>query len=68
MKTVFHACGQKILLEYQWTGYNNSPHYRHPDSFAEISHCPECGETLSAEVLHDEATEKAMRELFGDAL
>lgn len=66
IKVLFHACGQKILLEYKWTGQIQQACYQHPDTQEDILCCPECGESLSEEVLHDEATEMEMRKLFGD--
>jgi len=62
---MFHACGQKILLEYKWVGQIQQPCYRNPNSQEVILSCPECGEALSEEVLHDEMAEMEMRKLFG---
>ncbi len=68
MKTMFPACGQKILLEYSWTGLLQQVCYRHPVTQEALHFCPGCGETLSEEVLHGEIAEMEMRKLFGDAL
>ena len=64
-----HGCGHRIWLEFEWTGFGNSPFYsddeeESPTVGERILDCPTCGECLSLDVL---LTENAYLDSLDDA-
>ncbi|MEY3219476.1 MAG: hypothetical protein RIT27_833 [Pseudomonadota bacterium] len=65
LSTKVHACGHFINVDYRWTNEGYLSTYIDPETHLPLICCPECGEMLSEEVLHDLAQELAIQQIFG---
>jgi hypothetical protein len=60
-----HACGRWIRVDYKATPEGYFTTYYDYKSNLQIMACPECGEMLSEEVLHDLEQEMELQRIFG---
>lgn len=60
-----HACGRWIRVEYKITPGGCFTAYYDERTRLQVIACPECGEILSEEVLHDVEQELELQKIFG---
>lgn len=60
-----HACGRWIKVDYKPTSQGYIITYYDEQTALQIIACPECGEMLSEEVLHDLEQDLEIQKIFG---
>lgn len=60
-----HACGRWIKVDYKTTAQGYFATYYDAKTLLQIIACPECGEMLSEEVLHDLEQDLEIQKIFG---